>query len=172
MRLAHAPQHDLVGLGVVLDAQRRVLGGEPLQPWAELVLVGLGPRLDRQRQQRLGHVPRPEDQRVVLVGEGVAGLGPGQLPDRADVARDDQVGRSLGLAERDRERADALVLVVVLVAGVLAEERREVAGDVHRGVGPDGAGEDPDQGDPADVRVRRRLDDLRDERAVGVARDR
>ena len=50
MRLAHAPQHDLVCLGVLLDAQRRVLGGEPLQPDRQLVLVGLGARLHRDRQ--------------------------------------------------------------------------------------------------------------------------
>jgi hypothetical protein len=50
VRLAHAPQHDLVCLWVLLDAQRRVLGGEPLQPDRQLVLVGLGARLHRDRQ--------------------------------------------------------------------------------------------------------------------------
>ena len=51
----------------------------------------------------------------------------------------------------------------------LAEERREVTGDVHGRVGPDGAGEDPDEADPADVGVGGRLDDLGDQRPVGVA---
>jgi hypothetical protein len=57
VRLAHRPQHDLVRLGVVLDAQRGVLGGQALQRLAELVLVGLRAGLNRQREQRLGHRP-------------------------------------------------------------------------------------------------------------------
>ena len=42
--LAHRPQHDLVGLGVVLQPHRRVLGDQPLQRAGQLVLVGLGRR--------------------------------------------------------------------------------------------------------------------------------
>ena len=45
---------------------------------------------------------------------------------------DHPVGRHLLAAEGMRQGADPLVLVVVGVAGALAEERREVAGDVHR----------------------------------------
>ncbi len=44
-----------------------------------------------------------------------------------------------------------------------------VPGHVHRLVGAQGAGEDADHGDPADVRVRGGLDDLRDQRLPGVA---
>ena len=44
MGLAHAPQHDLMRLRVLLDAQRRVLGGQPPQPDRQLVFVGLGMR--------------------------------------------------------------------------------------------------------------------------------
>ena len=117
VRLAHAPQHDLVRLGVLLDAQRRVLGGQPLQADRQLVLVGLGARLHRHRQQRLGHRPRLEHQRVGLVRQRVAGFGAAQPADRADVTRDHGGRRPLLLAERERQRADAFVLVVVGVAG-------------------------------------------------------
>ena len=40
---------------------------------------------------------------------------------------------------------------------------------MHRAVGVESAGEDPDQTDPADVRVAGRLDDLGHQRSVGVA---
>ncbi len=129
--LAHHPEHQLAGLRVLLDAQARVLGGEPAERGGELVLVGLGRGLDRDRQQRLGHRPRLEHQRLVDAGEGVAGLGPRQPADVGEVARDHAVGRHLLAAERMGQGADPLVLVVVVVAGALAEERREVAGDVH-----------------------------------------
>ena len=93
-------------------------------------------------------------------------------PDRGDVAADHPVRRLEGLAERVGERPDPLVVVVVGVAGLGAEERREVAGHVHRLVGVEGAGEDPHQADPADVRVAGGLHDLGDERPVRVARHR
>ena len=86
VRLAHAPQHELVGLGVVLQPQRRVLGDQPGQGLGQLVLVGLGLGHDRHRQQRLGHRPRLHQQRVVLVRQRVAGLGGAELGHRADVA--------------------------------------------------------------------------------------
>jgi hypothetical protein len=54
MRLAHAPQHQLVGLGVVLDPDRRVLGGHPAEGLGELVLVGLALRHDRDGEEWLG----------------------------------------------------------------------------------------------------------------------
>ncbi len=175
MRLPHRPQHDLVGLGVVLHPQRRVLRGEPGQPLAELVLVGLRPRLDRDRQQRLGHRPGPQHQRLLRVGQRVAGLGPAEPPDRAEVAGDDQVGVPQGLAERHRQRPDPLVLVVVLVTSRAGgrvravPERVQVPRDVHGRVRPQRAGEHPHQADPSDVRVAGGLDHLRDQRAVRVA---
>ena len=170
VRLAHAPQHDLVGLGVLLDPQRRVLGRQPLQPDTQLVLVGLRVRLDGDRQQRLGHRPRLEQQRIGLVGQRVAGLGAGQPADRAQVARDHGCRRPLLLAERERQRADPLVLVVIRAwRASFTEEGREMARHVNRRVGPDGAGEHPDQADPADVRIRRRLHHLGEQRSVRVA---
>ena len=74
--------------------------------------------------------------------------------------------RALLLAERRGDRADPLVLVVV---GVPAG-RPAVPGDVHDGVRPQRAGEDPDQADPADVGVGGGLDDLGQQRARRVGR--
>ena len=170
--LAHAPDHQLVGLAVVLDADARVLRGEAAEGLGELVLVGLAGGDDGDRQQRLGHRPRPQYPRVVDVRQGVAGLGPGEPADGAQVARHDGFGGHLGAAERVGECPDLLVLVVVLVALLGTEERGEVAGDVHRLVGGQGSGEDADQAQPADVRVAGRLHDLGDERSLGVALDR
>jgi len=67
MRLAHAPQHDLMRLGILLDPQRRVLGAEALQADRQLVLVGLRMRLNGYGQQGLRHCPRLEHQGPVLV---------------------------------------------------------------------------------------------------------
>jgi hypothetical protein len=73
------------------------------------------------------------------------------------------------MSPRRGEGADLLVDVVVLVTAFGAEEAAEVPGDMHRCVGPQGAGEDADQRDPTDVGVGGRLDDLGDERTSGVA---
>ncbi len=129
VRLAHAPQHELVGLGVVLQPQRRVLGDQPGEALGQLVLVGLGlARRSATGSSGSGISPRLHQQRLVLGREGVAGLGPGQLGDRADVAGDALRDGALRLAQRRGQRADPLVDVVVLVPAV----GQAVAGDVHR----------------------------------------
>ena len=56
--------------------------------------------------------------------------------------------------------------------GRAPDEPVEVAGDVHGRVGPQRAGEHPDQAEPPDVRVGRRLDHLGDQRAGRVAGER
>ena len=96
------------------------------KPDRQLVVVGLGVRLHGDRQQRLGHRPRLEHQRFGLVGQRVSGFGAGQPADRADVARHHGARRPLLLAERERQRADPLVLVVILVAAcrAVADYRR------------------------------------------------
>ena len=169
--LTHAPDDELVGLAVVLDPDARVLGGQPPERLRELVLVGLAGGHDRDRQQRFGHRPRAQHARVLGRRQRVAGLGPGQPADRAQVARDHGLGRHQAAAEGVGQRADLLVLVVVLVAQLRAEERREVAGHVHRLLGGEGAGEDADQAEAADVRVAGRLHDLGHQRALRVALD-
>ncbi len=171
MRLAEAPQDELVGLGVVLDAQGRVLGGEAAQTLPQLVLVGLGTRHHGNGQQRVGHLPRAHDERGDLVRQRVAGLGPAQLRDRADIAGDALRHRALGAAERRRHRTHTLVLVVVVVPHTRTVERGYMPGHVHGGVRAQRPGEHPDEADAPDVRVGGRLDHLGDEGSGGVTRD-
>ena len=66
VRLAHAPEHQLVGLGVAFQPQRRVAGDQPGQVLGQGVLVGAGLGHHGDRQQRLGHRPRRDQQRLVL----------------------------------------------------------------------------------------------------------
>lgn len=125
MGLAHTPQHDLMGLLILLDPQCRVFGGQPAQLDRQLVFVGLGMRRNGDRQQRLGHGPGFQHQGLGLIRECVPGLGPAQLADGADVARDHGCCRALLLAQRERQDSDALVFVVVgvRVTSSAAEKR-------------------------------------------------
>ena len=83
VRLAHAPQHQLVGFGVALQPQRRVAGHQPAEVLGEGVLVGPGLGDDGHRVARLvgrdrtaGHTGR--------VGRARAGLGRGPGADGED----------------------------------------------------------------------------------------
>ena len=168
--LTHRPHHDLVGIGVDLDAQRGVLRREAAQALRELVLVGAGARRQRGRQQRLGHHPGLHQRRGGGVRQRVPGLGAGQPGDGHDLTSDAGVDRRERAAQHGRDGADPLVDVVVLMAALLPGESGEVAGHVHGGVGHQGPREDPHDADPADVRVRRRLHHLGRQRARRVAR--
>ena len=77
----------------------------------------------------------------------------------------------LHLAERHRQRADPLVLVVVLVARRWRRRRTPRSGPETCTVasGRTVPGEDPHEADPSDVRVAGRLHHLGHQRAVGVA---
>ena len=96
-----------------LDPRRRLLLEHPLEGRAHLVEVGLRLRLDRDRQGRLGEVERRQDERLLARRERVAGLGRGELGDRADLARLELADRLLVLAVQQEELADPLVLVAV-----------------------------------------------------------
>ena len=75
VQLAHAGDERLAGLLVVVDAERRILLGEPLEGDAELVLVGLRLGLDGDLDDRLGEGHRLEDDRVLRIGQRVARVG-------------------------------------------------------------------------------------------------
>ena len=64
VQLAHAGDDDLTGLLVGLHVERRVFGHQLLKADAELFLVGLRLRLDRERDDRLREVHRLEDDRA------------------------------------------------------------------------------------------------------------
>ena len=59
VQLAHAGDDGLAGLLVGADLERRVLLGQRLQRLAQLVLVGLGLRLDGHVDDRLGELDAP-----------------------------------------------------------------------------------------------------------------
>ena len=154
-----------MGVGVAFQPQRRIAGHQPGQVLGQRVLVGAGLGHHRDRQQRLGHRPRLHEQRVVPARQSVAGLRAARLGDRADVPGDARADLTQLGAERRVDVCDPFVGVVVGVSAF----GHAVPGDVHGELRAQCAGEDPDQRDPADVPVDRRLDHLGDQRAVRVA---
>ena len=118
VRLAHAPQHDLVGLGVVLDAQRRVLGGEPLQALATSLSSSALARASiatGSSGSGIVHGSQHQRRRPCRRGCRRSRRGCSRPIAQMSPATAQSAGRWV-LPERDRQRADPLVLVVVLVA--------------------------------------------------------
>ena len=97
---------------VGVDAEGRVLLGEALEGDAELVLVGLRLRLDRDLDDRLREGDRLEDDRVVRVGQRVAGEGVLEADGRGDVARVDLVDLLAVVGVHLEDAADALLLAL------------------------------------------------------------
>ena len=89
--------------------------------------------------------------------ERVAGLGHGQLRDRADLARLELADRLLVLAVEEQQLADPLVLAARRVPDVA--------------LAVDGPGEDAEIRQPPDVRVRGGLEDADEERPGRVRAD-
>ena len=148
---------DLLARLASLDARRGLLLEHPLERGAHLVEVGLAQRLDGHDERRLGEGERRERERLLLGRERVARRGDGQLRDRADLAGLELADRLLLLAVQEEQLADALLVVATLVPDVA--------------LGVERAGQDAQEGQPADERVRRRLEHAREERAVGIRRD-
>ena len=86
MQLAHALEDGLADLLVGRDAERRVLGGQLGQRHAQLLLVGLGLRLDRDLDDRIGEFHLLEDHRLLRIAQRVAGAGVLEAGERDDVA--------------------------------------------------------------------------------------
>ena len=78
------------------------------RPDAELLLVGLGLRLDRERDDRLREVHRLEHDRVLLVAHRVAGRDALQADRRGDVARVDFLDFLALVRVHLQQAADAL----------------------------------------------------------------
>ena len=72
VQFAHALEAGLAGLVVGRDAEGRILSGETLQREAQLLLVGLGLRLNGDLDDRLGEFHLLEDDRFGRVAQGVA----------------------------------------------------------------------------------------------------
>ena len=154
VQLAHALDDRLAGLGVELGAEGRVLFGELLDRQTQLLLVGLGLRLDRDLDDGLGERHRLEDDRLVRVGQGVTGGGVLQADHGVDVARGDRVDRVLLVGVHLEDLPDALLLALGRVDDLRA--RVEVTRV------------DADVGQATEERVHRDLEREGRERVVGV----
>ncbi len=154
VQLAHASDDDLARLLVGLHAERRILGHQLAQAHAELLLVCLGLRLDRQRDDRLGEVHGFEDDRLALVADRIAG-GDGLQPHGGgNVARVD----FLDLFPLVRVHLQQPAQPLRLLLGRVVDGR----------AGRHDARVDADEGELADERVGHDLESQRGERcAVG-----
>src|SRR3954464_854352 len=152
VQLAHAGDQRLAGLVVGVDAKGRILLAQPLQARAELVLVGLRLRLDRDRDDGIRERHRLELDRRRVDGERVA---------RRRVLEADARG--------DLPRADLLALLAVI--RVHLEDAADPLGLAGRRVedavaGLDLTGVDAEVRQLADVRVGHDLEGERRERLV------
>ena len=141
-------------LRVGVDAERRVLLGEALEGDRELVLVGLRLGLDLDLDDRLREGHRLEDDRVVRIGQRVAGEGVLEADGRGDVAGVDLVDLLAVVGVHLEDAADPLPLVLDRVVDVRAGLER--------------AGVDPEERELADERVGGDLEGQRAERLVVV----
>src|SRR5699024_3278068 len=145
VQLTHTADDGLAGLLVQLHGEGRVLFRQLLDGGTQLLLVGLGLRLDGHLDDRIREVHVLEDDRVSGVGQGVTGCGVLQADECVDVTSGCAVNRLLLVGVHLEQLADALRLVLGgvddLVAGLhrtgvdadvgqLAEER--VNGDLER----------------------------------------
>ena len=129
----------------------------PGQGRAHLVEVALALGLDGDHQRRLREGERRQRQRLLARAERVAGGGHGQLGDGADLARLELADGLLLLAVEEQQLADPLVLALRAVPDV--------------GLRMERARQDAQVGQPADERVRGRLEHPDEERARLVGGD-
>ena len=73
MKLTHTGDDGLAGLVVGLDSEGWILLGEFAESDSELVKVALGLRLDSDTDNRIRELHRLENDRMVLVADGVTG---------------------------------------------------------------------------------------------------
>ena len=121
------PRDDrLAGLVVGVDLERRVLVGERAERLAELVLVVLGLRLDRDGDHRLGELHPLEHDRVRAVRERVTGGRLLEAEAGDDVARVHDVDVLALVRVHPQDAADALLAVLrrVVDLGALLELAR------------------------------------------------
>ena len=111
-RLAHAGDDGLAGLMVGGHAEGRVLLGQLLQGDLHLGLVGLGLRLDGDVDNRVGELHGLQDDRSIVIGQGVTGGGVLQADDGDDVASGAGIDVDALVGVHLQQTADALLLVL------------------------------------------------------------
>ena len=132
MQLAHASDDGLAGLGIGVLLEGRVFLGQLREGVAQLVLAGLGLRLDRELDDRLREFHGLQDDRVLLVAERVARAGELQADGGRDIAGVDLVDLLSLVGVHLKDTRDALLLALhriqhvgagIQCAGVDAEVR-------------------------------------------------
>ena len=159
MEFAHALENGLAGLLVGRHAERRIFRGELRQRDAELFLVGLRLRLDRDFDHRLREFHLFQDHRLVGIAQRVTGARFLQARQRDDVAGIGFLDVFAVVRMHQQHAADTLFLL---------------AGRIdHAGAARQHAGIDAAEGDGADERVVHDLEREQSQRllVVGLADD-
>src|SRR3984957_19467941 len=112
VKFAHSLQNGLAGFLIGGDAEGRVLSGELRQRDAELLLVGLRLRLDRDLDDRLWKFHLFEDDRLLHVAERVARTGILEPSKRDDVASVSLFDVLAVVGVHEEHAADTLALVL------------------------------------------------------------
>ena len=144
MDLPHAGDDHLLGLGIAVGLQRRLLFDHPVEGVVDLVLVCLGLGLDGVRDDRQKLLRRLIDDRLRLIAEGVAGHRLLQLGNGDDIAGHRLFDRLLLLPFQLVYLPDPLLHIP--------------GGIVGRGIGIEDSGIDPHDGDLAGVGIGRGLE--------------
>ena len=120
VQLAHAGDDGLAGLLVGADPERRVLLGQRVERLAQLVLVGLGLRLDGHVDDRLGELHALEHDRVGPVAQRVAGGGLLEAEPGHDVAGHGHVEVLALVGVHQQDAPEALLAVLGRVVDLVA----------------------------------------------------
>ena len=111
MKLAHAGDDGLTGLSSSVATRKgRILGGQTVEGETHLFLVGLGLRLDRDPDNRLGELHPLQDNRLQRIAERVTGGGLLEAGKRDDIAGISHVDVRTGVRVHLQHAADALAL--------------------------------------------------------------
>ena len=159
MQFAHPLEDGLAAFLIGRDAERRILGRELRQRDAELFLVGLRLRLDRDLDHRLGEFHLFENDLLVGIAQRIAGAGLLQAGQRDDVAGKGFLDVFAVVRMHQQHAADALLAL---------------AGRIHdAGAARERAGIDAAEGDGADERIVHDLEGEQRHRlvVVGLAHD-
>ena len=126
MELAHALEDGLARLVIGRHAEGRILGGELRQRDAQLLLVGLRLRLDRDLDDRLGEFHLFQDHLVVRIAQRVTGAGFLEAGESDDVARIGFLDVLAVVRMHQQHAADALLLLAGRVhdAGARGQDAR------------------------------------------------
>src|SRR3989440_1108462 len=154
MEFAHALEDGLAGLLVGRDAERRIFRGELRQRDAELFLVGLRLRLDRDFDHRLREFHLFQDHRLVGIAQRVAGARFLQASECYDVAGKRFLDVFAVVGMHQQHAADALLAVARRIDDAGAGQQR--------------AGIDAAEGDGADERVVHDLERQQSQRLLVV----